>query len=110
MKNRVAAAIRLLGQIALAATLAIAIGYGRALAEQAKDTPAKHVAKKRTGEELYAVHCSRCHVERYPTERTDAQWGTIMLHMRTRAASRRGLQGNPEVSAGEQLTVRRFPT
>ena len=38
-----------------------------------------------TGAELYAVNCNRCHAERYATERTDAQWKTIMLHMRTRA-------------------------
>lgn len=41
--------------------------------------------KTRTGADLYAMHCARCHIERYPTERTDAQWKTIMLHMRTRA-------------------------
>lgn len=40
---------------------------------------------KFTGAELYAINCNRCHSERYPTERTDAQWQTIMLHMRTRA-------------------------
>jgi hypothetical protein len=34
---------------------------------------------------LYAINCNRCHAERYATERTDAQWKTIMLHMRIRA-------------------------
>ncbi len=38
-----------------------------------------------SGAELYSVHCNRCHPERYPTERTAAQWKTIMLHMRVRA-------------------------
>ncbi len=49
--------------------------------------PAKPVAKpkKLTGSDLYAIHCNRCHPERYPTERTEAQWKTIMLHMRVRA-------------------------
>ena len=43
-------------------------------------------AKKQvTGAELYSMHCNRCHPERYPTERTAAQWKTIMLHMRVRA-------------------------
>ena len=42
-------------------------------------------AKTRDGAELYQIHCARCHTERYPKERTDAQWKTIMLHMRTRA-------------------------
>jgi hypothetical protein len=38
-----------------------------------------------TGAELYSIHCNRCHQERYPTERTAAQWKTIMLHMQVRA-------------------------
>lgn len=38
-----------------------------------------------TGAELYSIHCNRCHPERYPTERTAAQWKTILLHMRVRA-------------------------
>jgi hypothetical protein len=49
------------------------------------DTGGKPAKKKLTGEQLYAINCNRCHAERYPTERTDAQWKTIMLHMRTRA-------------------------
>ena len=40
---------------------------------------------KLTGAELYSIHCNRCHPERYPTERTAAQWKTIMLHMQVRA-------------------------
>ena len=52
--------------------------------------PAKVARKKAekerlTGAELYAMHCSRCHAERFVTERTAAQWKTIMLHMRVRA-------------------------
>jgi cytochrome c5 len=46
---------------------------------------AKPAPKKLTGAELYSMHCNRCHPERYPTERTAAQWKTIMLHMRVRA-------------------------
>ncbi len=41
--------------------------------------------KKLTGADLYATHCNRCHPERYATERTAAQWNTIMMHMRVRA-------------------------
>jgi cytochrome c5 len=48
----------------------------------AKPAPAK---KQITGAELYSIHCNRCHQERYPTERTGAQWRTIMLHMQVRA-------------------------
>jgi cytochrome c5 len=46
----------------------------------------KIVAKYQlTGAELYSINCNRCHQERYPTERTGAQWKTIMLHMQVRA-------------------------
>jgi hypothetical protein len=41
--------------------------------------------KKLSGAELYSMNCNRCHQERYPTERTAAQWRTILLHMRVRA-------------------------
>ena len=41
--------------------------------------------KKLTGAELYAVHCGRCHPERYPTEFTAAQWKTIVAEMQVRA-------------------------
>ena len=46
---------------------------------------AKTAPKKLSGAELYSMHCNRCHPERYPTERTAAQWKTILLHMRVRA-------------------------
>ncbi len=58
-------------------------------APQAKRDPAgrkaKAPARTLSGAELYSIHCNRCHPERYPTERTAAQWKTIMLHMRVRA-------------------------
>ncbi len=47
--------------------------------------PKKPAKKKLTGTELYAIHCGRCHPERYATEFTAAQWKTIMLEMRVRA-------------------------
>jgi hypothetical protein len=47
--------------------------------------PEKHPPKKLSGAELYAIHCNRCHPERYAPERTAEQWQTILLHMRTRA-------------------------
>jgi hypothetical protein len=48
-------------------------------------SPKKSEKKKLTGAELYAIHCNRCHPERYATEFTAAQWKTIMTHMRVRA-------------------------
>jgi len=47
--------------------------------------PEKKPAKTLTGAELYAINCNRCHPERYAPERTEEQWKTILLHMRTRA-------------------------
>jgi cytochrome c5 len=47
--------------------------------------PARIPPKQLTGAELYSMHCNRCHPERYPTERTAAQWKTILMHMRVRA-------------------------
>jgi mono/diheme cytochrome c family protein len=43
------------------------------------------VKRQITGAELYSINCNRCHQERFPTERTGAQWKTIMLHMQVRA-------------------------
>jgi hypothetical protein len=43
------------------------------------------VKRQITGAELYSINCNRCHPERYPTERTAAQWKTVMLHMQVRA-------------------------
>jgi hypothetical protein len=48
----------------------------------AQQAPAR---KSLTGAELYAVHCNRCHPERYAPERTPEQWKTILTHMRVRA-------------------------
>ena len=49
-------------------------------------TPEKPAEKKSlSGADLYAIHCNRCHTERYATEFTAAHWKTIMIHMRVRA-------------------------
>lgn len=53
----------------------------QAAAPNAVQPPAR---RELTGAELYSIHCNRCHPERYPTERTAAQWKTIMLHMQVR--------------------------
>jgi hypothetical protein len=54
---------------------------------QAGSSETNNVAVKAhlTGAELYSINCNRCHAERFPTERTGAQWKTIMLHMQVRA-------------------------
>ncbi len=55
-----------------------------AAADSSTSKPAA-APKKLSGAELYSMNCNRCHQERYPTERTAAQWRTILLHMRVRA-------------------------
>src|ERR1022692_4240399 len=55
-----------------------------AAADSSKEKP-KNAPRKLSGAELYSMNCNRCHQERYPTERTAAQWRTILLHMRVRA-------------------------
>jgi mono/diheme cytochrome c family protein len=77
LKSRLTAAAGL----AMIAAMIVAVA-SLALAKDADVKPAK---KKLTGEQLYAINCNRCHAERYATERTDAQWKTVMMHMRTRA-------------------------
>ena len=55
-------------------------------APKAEATTAKKAEKKKfSGADLYAMHCNRCHPERYATERSSAQWKTILIHMRIRA-------------------------
>ena len=56
-----------------------------AVKTKAPDPEQPVVIHQLTGAELYSMHCNRCHPERYPTERTGAQWKTIMLHMQVRA-------------------------
>ena len=72
----------------LAAFLSIAAAdptVGPATSTNAPAIESPRVKKQLTGAELYSIHCNRCHPERYPTERTAAQWKTIMLHMQIRA-------------------------
>ncbi len=56
-----------------------------AKANESDKKQAKTPSKELSGAEIYSMHCARCHPERYPNERTSAQWKTIVLHMRVRA-------------------------
>ncbi len=72
-----------------AAILAVTAGVAADDTKAPKPAPptkkAEAKVKKLDGAELYQVHCSRCHAERYATERTAKEWKTLMLHMRVRA-------------------------
>ena len=73
------------GAVAVAVVAAAVVISASAIVALAANGDAKPVKNKLTGQELYAINCNRCHSERYATERTPAQWKTLMLHMRTRA-------------------------
>ncbi len=51
----------------------------------AKQKPKKPEKKRLTGADLYAIHCGRCHPERYASEFTPAQWKSVLTEMRVRA-------------------------
>ena len=72
---------------ALSQTNAVPVVQTNAVPAKVDQSPPQKPKVKHqiTGAELYSIHCNRCHPERYPTERTAAQWKTIMLHMQVRA-------------------------
>lgn len=40
---------------------------------------------KKSGPELWAQNCRRCHNFRSPSEFSDSEWEVVMFHMRVRA-------------------------
>ena len=84
LKPRLLAGIGLAVIAAAIYTVSIPIVYaGPQAAPAAPEKPAE--SSSLSGATLYAINCSRCHQERYPTEFTVAHWKTIMIHMRVRA-------------------------
>lgn len=84
--------------IALAATacllLVLAVGVSVAIADdetpasaQSQEAEASSPAERPAldGAKVYAWSCGSCHSERWPKERSDAEWDVIMTHMRVRA-------------------------
>lgn len=74
--------------IALAAiALLTVIGCASKPSESATgDTPqASAATPPKGGAELWAENCSRCHNIRPPQSYNDAQWATVVHHMRFRA-------------------------
>jgi hypothetical protein len=79
--RRILAGVAVAGILGLAALLPVQ-------ADDSTNAPAATPPapkKKISGVELYAIHCNRCHPERYPVEFNESQWKTIMLHMKVRA-------------------------
>jgi len=85
LKRRLLAGIGLAVMGAAICMVRVSIVYAgpQAAAAAAPEKPAE--SNSLSGATLYAINCSRCHQERYPTEFTIAQWRTIMIHMRVRA-------------------------
>ena len=81
-RSALTAALAILGLIACSL---LTHAEPKALEVKGAEKQMQKPAKTLTGAELYSMHCNRCHPERYPTERTAAQWKTILLHMRVRA-------------------------
>lgn len=62
-------------------------------------TPVGAARRKASGDEVFAANCASCHAERFPAERTDAEWDVIIRHMRVRA----GLTAEEEAAVLEYL-------
>jgi len=82
MKNLISGKLRIRAAVAFALVALAGLGSVAVADSGASTKPAK---KGLDGAQLYAINCNRCHSERYPTERTKAQWKTILMHMRVRA-------------------------
>ena len=74
-----------LSHFTFAASIIAILTFGFGTVVFAETTEKETRKAELDGEQLYAINCNRCHSERYPTERTKAQWKTIMMHMRVRA-------------------------
>ena len=75
--------------LAVAAVSVIALfpAIGRAGGDAKSPNPPEKTSEHKglSGSELYAIHCNRCHSERYPKECQASQWKTLLTHMRVRA-------------------------
>lgn len=78
-----------------ASSLILTLGVGVTVAIAGDEATASQTEDRRTtdatpkpvldGGKVYAWNCGSCHSERWPKERSDAEWDVIMPHMRVRA-------------------------
>ena len=66
-------------------TTSLLSGLALALALALAPSPMSAQDAIADGARVWASNCTRCHNARPSQERTDAQWQTIVLHMRARA-------------------------
>ena len=75
--------IGLPGAAIIISCLALTWLIGCATNKQAGEVTAGPTGK--SGAELWAQNCVRCHNIRSPSSYSPAQWGVVMMHMRVRA-------------------------
>jgi hypothetical protein len=73
----------ILALLAAASWLVIGCSTDKQPGEVAAGTTTPHAEK--SGAELWAENCVRCHNIRSPSSYSPAQWEVVMMHMRVRA-------------------------
>ena len=79
------AALTLMAVIALALPVGCVNQDAPAGAGPAQTSPVVASAAQRSGAQLWADNCSRCHYARPPQSFSETQWEVIVHHMRLRA-------------------------
>lgn len=69
----------------LAATFLVGCGNNRPAAPAAEGGNAVQASSTRTGVQLWADNCNRCHNYRPGPSFSDTQWEAVVMHMRLRA-------------------------
>jgi hypothetical protein len=67
------------------ASLSVAISLMGCIATESCLCPPDRRAEEKSGAELWAENCTRCHNLRPPDTLSDAEWDTAVMHMRVRA-------------------------
>lgn len=80
MQSRISLAIAM-----VALFLAGCENAGPSTAPATEGGGAVQASASKTGAELWAENCNRCHNYRPPPSFSDAQWETVVMHMRLRA-------------------------
>ena len=84
-KRRLAAGVGFAVAVAAVSGLFLPIVYAGGDGKSDKTPEKSTEPQKLSGSDLYAIHCNRCHAERYPKEFQSSQWKTLLTHMRVRA-------------------------
>jgi cytochrome c2 len=78
--------IGLPGAVIASSCLAIAwMVIGCSANKQSAEVATGTIASPKSGAELWAENCVRCHNIRSPSSYSPAQWEVVMMHMRVRA-------------------------